>query len=303
MAKELSVTGQMCAALDKMEGNLRESLKDTGVPVGRFLATAKTAIQTHVDQPALEAADRKSLYLAIQKSASDGLMPDNREAALVIYNTKQKDGTWLKQVNYQPMVQGLVKLARKSGEIEKISAHVVYENDHFKFNPAQQDVPDFSPDWFSEEARGEPIGVWAMIKLTNGEYINEMLTKGRIMRISTRSKVAKNYDPKQGPDWEEWWKKASIRNILKYAPKSTALEGAVNEMDNEFEFDNQPIKESVPIDVITDKPKTETKAAATVKAAKRTKKEEPPVSDEDGEVIDAEVVNEETGEIEEEIPV
>lgn len=295
--KALTVKGQICAALDLMEKPLNESLSGTGVSVKRFLATAKTAVQTHTDQAGLEAADRNSLYMSIKKAASDGLMPDNKEAALVIYNTKQKDGTWAKQVNYQPMVQGLVKLARKSGEIEKIGAFIVHEKDSFKFTVGTDDIPQHSaPEdekgnhlWFSD--RGDPIGVWAFVKLKSGEYIDPvMLTKERIDRIATRSKIAGNYNPKSGKDWEEWWKKAAIRNILKYAPKSTALESAINDMDEEFDFAEDTVNYEPDPNPISDKPKTETKAAAAVKAKKKTKakKKEPEPEPEEEDVIDVE---------------
>ena len=123
MTKELTTIGQICQSLDKMAPSLTESLQGTGITVQRFLATAKTAVQTHTDKDRLASADRNSLYLSIKKAAGDGLMPDGREAALVVYGS---------QVQYQPMVQGLVKLARNSGEIESINSEVVYENDEFE---------------------------------------------------------------------------------------------------------------------------------------------------------------------------
>ncbi len=229
MSNQLTPIGQICQAIDKMEGSLNENLQGTGIAVGRFLATAKTAIQTHTDKDRLASADRSSLYLAIKKAAGDGLMPDNREAALVVYGN---------QVQYQPMVQGLVKLARQSGEIESIGAYIVYDQDEFIYRVGIDAIPQHQAGgengWFSSK-RGEPIGVWAYVKLKTGDYLEPvMLTKDRIDRIAKRSKIAKNYDPKQGLDWEEFWKKAAIRNILKYAPKSTQLERAMDKMDDEF---------------------------------------------------------------------
>lgn len=294
MSRELTVAGQICSALDKMEDGLNEVLNGTGLSVGRFLATAKTAVQTHTDQKGLESADRNSLYLAIKKAAGDGLVPDNREAALVIYNTKQKDGTWSKQVQYQPMVQGLVKLARKSGEIGKLGAFIVYEKDSFKFEVGRDDIPhhaapkDESGNHLYFGNRGNPIGVWAFIKLKNGEYIDPiMLTKERIDRIATRSKIAGNYNPTIGKDWEEWWKKAAIRNILKYAPRSTSLEQAMSEMDNEFDFTEGRGGGSVePVNPVNGAKKTESRAASVIKAKAAAKKQ--PEPEPEANVIDVE---------------
>lgn len=240
-----------------------EALQGTGVDPKRFIATAKTAIQSHPDVDRLAAADRQTLYLAIKRAASDGLMVDGREAALVCYRNTDKNKT---DVQYQPMVQGLVKLARNSGEIEGIGAYIVHEKDRFSYRAGIDPVPTHECDeWFGD--RGAAIGVWAFVKLKSGEYAPPvMLTKKRIDSIATRSKMAKNYDQNIGKDWEEWWKKAAIRNVLKYAPRSTAIEKAMEASDGEFDMRNEgvflneePAKATQP---------TETRAAAAVKAAK-----------------------------------
>lgn len=297
--KQLTPIGQICQCIDKMEGSLNESLQGTGVSVKRFLATAKTAIQTHGDQDKLANADRNSLYLAIKKAASDGLMPDNREAALVIYNNKQPDGSYVSTVQYQPMVQGLVKLARNSGEIKSLGAYIVYENDDFSYRAGVDPIPQHQADWFSND-RGKPIGIWAFVKLKTGGYLDPvMLTQERINRIASRSKQAKNYNPGQGKDWEEFWKKTAIRNILKYAPRSTALDSALMESDDEFDFE----KDDITLEQKAPPRKRTTKAAKVVKEQGPEPDPTPdPTPEPEEEPIEGEVVKEEE-DLTEEIPV
>lgn len=235
MSQQLTVIGQICTAIDKMQGGLSESLNGTGINPDRFVATAKMAIQTHADKDKLEKADRQSLYLAIKRAAGDGLMPDNREAALVVYGS---------QVQYQPMVQGLVKLARNSGEIESINSEVVFEKDQFELSFQIDGVKfNHAPNW--KEDRGNPVLVWATVKLKSGEVIARAYPKKRIDQIATRSRMSVNYDPAKGKDWEEFWRKAAIRNILKYAPKSTAIENALSVMDSEFQNETIETVETV----------------------------------------------------------
>ena len=78
------------------------------------------------------------------KAAQDALLPDGREGALVIYRTKLRtnDGQerWVDAVQWMPMVWGLMKKARNSGEIASITAHVVYRHDHFKLRLGDDDV-------------------------------------------------------------------------------------------------------------------------------------------------------------------
>jgi len=262
---QLTVMGQICKAIDVMAPSLATDLKGTGISPERFVTTAKTAIQTHIQKDRLEKADRNSLYLAIKKSAADGLMPDNREAALVIYGD---------QVQYQPMVQGLVKMARQSGEIESINAEVVYENDEFYLNYDFDGVKfKHAPDWKGE--RGKPCLVWASVKLKSGEIIARAYPKERIMQIATRSKQSGNYNPETGKDWEEFWRKAAIRNILKYAPKSTQLEKVLEQHDIEFQEQKDP---EIP------------KAQEVKSEPKKTRAKSAIMPEKEPEILDAEIV-------------
>lgn len=310
--KQVTVIEQICTAVDKMKTSLADRLEGTGVSPERFMLTVKTAVQSHNDRKGIENADRQSLFLAIQKSAGDGLLLDNREAALVVYNVniaeKNQPDKWIKQVNYQPMVQGLIKLARNSGEMLKVSANVVYEKDFFEFNPATMEIPNFNPNWFGD--RGKPVGVWSMIKLKSGEYLNEMFTADQIKRKAAASKVPKNYEI-TSRDFEEWWKKMAIRNILKYAPRTTTLDKALERDNEEFileENPQSPSAETPPANPVIETPRTNTRAAAVIKAANKApeKAAVPPSQPEpQSNVIDGEYTDttgQDTAE-EEEIPV
>jgi len=261
-SKAITPIKQVCDGLQKMEAQLKQTLP-VGMSVDRFIRTATNAIQMHPQKEKLASADRQSLYLSCQKAASDGLMLDGREAALVVFGD---------QVQYMPMTQGLVKLARNSGEIGKIGAWVVYSKDKFTYRLGLDEAPTHEPDWASDD-RGEPIGVWYLIKLTNGEVMADFLHKRKIMKIAAKSKNAYQYDPEKGPYFDEWWKKTAIKNGLKYAPKSTELEKALAR--DELEFEDE---------VITQHP--EPKAEKQTKAAKVVK------ADPEPEIVEAEIVEE-----------
>lgn len=283
MTTNLTVVGQICntLSLDSYEKRISDQLKETGVSAKRFLASAKATIQTHPDIDRLEKADRQSLYDAIERSAAEGLIPDGREAALVVYGNK---------VNYQPMVQGLVKLARNSGEIESIGAYVVYSKDKFLYRVGQDKMPSHEAEWFGD--RGEPIGVWAFVKLKNGEYLEPvMMSKDRVARIASRSKQMKNYSSKEGKDWEEFWKKAAIRNVLKLAPRSTSLDKLLKQDDEEFDLANESVSLNEPLPE-----QKETRAAKIVKNPKT------PIIDKPApQIIEAEI--EEINPYEQESPI
>lgn len=225
----------------ELAGQIRqvESLLPPGIDVKRFMRTAVNAISTHSQADKLLDADRQSLFNACQKAAGDGLLIDGREATLVVFRDKRLD---MEVVSYIPMVQGMVKLARNSGEISNLIAEVVYSKDLFKYRPAHDPHPLHQPDWFGD--RGEPVGAYAVVTLKDGEKITTVLPGERILAIGQGGRNADQYIPGKGAHYGEWWRKTVIKNVLKYAPKSSQLESAL-EADNEgFDPDAVPVVEA-----------------------------------------------------------
>lgn len=264
MAKELTPVGELCLGISQTIAPQIEAALPKGVTKERFIRTALQGIQTHRDKDRLAKANRSSFYLAVQKAASDGLILDGREAALVCFG---------EEVQYMPMVHGLVKLARNSGEIKNIEAAVVYKNDRFSYVMGEHESPRHEADWFSED-RGAPVGAWAIVTLASGEKIPAMLPKSKILRVAGKSKNAYQYDPNKGDAWEEWWKKTAVKNVLKYAPRSTELDRAMAADEDEEMVDVTPAPEPVQ----QEKPK---RAADRVKEAAPAQpiREEPVVID------------------------
>ena len=125
------------------------------------------------------------------------------------------------------MVQGIVKLARNSGEISNIIAEVVYSNDKFVYRPGIDPHPAHDPDWFGD--RGSPLGVYAVVTLSDGEKVTTIMPQNRIMEIAGNGNNATQYMPGKGPNYVEWWRKTVIKNALKYCPKSTSLDSQMKE--------------------------------------------------------------------------
>ena len=196
----------------------------------RFARIVKTAV---IQSPELLSADRASLFMSCFKTAQDGLLPDGREAALVIYNTKQKDGSYKKLVQYMPMVGGVLKKVRNSGELASISAHVVYENDDFDYCLGDEEHITHKP---SVGDHGKAICAYAIVKTKDNAIYREVMSVAEIEKIRNLSKS------KDGQAWKEHWaemaKKTVIRRISKRLPMSTDLEQVIQRDDEMFEFDN-----------------------------------------------------------------
>lgn len=182
------------------------------VTVEKFSRVAMTAIQQN---PALQNSDRASLFGAIVRLAQDGLLPDGREAALVMFGNK---------VQAMPMIAGVLKKIRQSGEVAKISAQVVHENDHFVVSYGfDEDVTHNPPPL--DKPRGKAIGAYATAVLKDGSRLLEVMSLEEIEQVRNVSRAKGN-----GP-WVSWWgemaRKTVMRRLSKRLPMSTDLEEEV----------------------------------------------------------------------------
>jgi recombination protein RecT len=224
------------------------------IPAERFVRTIQTAVQMNPDiaEACGTVGGMQSLLAACTKAATDGLILDGREAALVTFNVKvskkgEKD-RWEKRVQYIPMVAGLMKKARNSGDVDLKPPQMVHANDQFEYDPTNDDAPKHKPDWFGD--RGAPIGVYIVCRIkSSDETVVELMTRKQIMNIAGQSKNPNQYDPESGRNYEEWWRKTVIRRISKYLPSSSdrdAFMAAVSRIDEDFDFEAKDGGETVP---------------------------------------------------------
>lgn len=227
----------------------------------KFERTTMTAI---ANNPDILACEKTSILSSCMKAAQDGLILDGKEAALVKFGNKAQ---------YMPMVAGIMKLVRNSGELSSLTAQVVHENDKFSYNPASGEAPQHEPDWFG--TRGKVIGVYAVAKLKDGSLVVEIMSRDDVEAIRKRSRSGTS-----GPwvtDWNEMARKTVIRRIAKYLPKST-------DRDNERIFDAVERIDEDFDDTIPETPVTPAKR--TKKAAEILNAETLEVNPETGEIID-----------------
>ncbi|RDI73334.1 rect: recombinase, phage RecT family [Gaiella occulta] len=193
-------------ASKEFEAKIVQALPD-GVTPARFVRTTLTAIQQNPD---VVKGTRQSLYNAVIRCAQDGLLPDGREAALVVFRAKGTD-----VVQYLPMIGGLRKIAAEYGI--KIETAVVYERDKFEwelgFEPRVLHVPPALG-----EDRGEPIGAYAVATDKLGRKYVEVMSRQEIEEVRKVSRAATS---EYGP-WVKWWaemaRKTVGRRLFKQLP-------------------------------------------------------------------------------------
>ncbi|KAB2792565.1 recombinase RecT [Brucella anthropi] len=202
------------------------------IPVERFMRVVMTAVGGNAD---LMNADRRSLFESAMKAAQDGLLPDGRDGALVIFNAKVKEDNkdvWIKKVQWMPMVGGILKKIRNSGELLSLSAYVVYENDDFQYTLGDEETIVHRPCLDSN--RGDAKLVYAIAKTKDGGIYREIMTLKDVEKVRAVSKTGKF-----GP-WADWWdemaKKTVIRRLAKRLPMSSDLDDLIRRDDELYDF-------------------------------------------------------------------
>lgn len=268
-----SETQALMVTIDQMEPQFKAALP-AHVSSKKFIRAAKTALQQN---PNLMTADRQSLFLACQRAAQDGLIIDGREAAIVMF----KD-----QAQYMPMLAGILKKLRNTGEISTITAQCVYENDGFSYDPASGAKPMHDVDWF--KPRGKLLGVYALATLKDGSFQCEVMNKDQIEKVRNVSRAKS-----RGP-WVDWYEemacKTVLRRLAKFLPQSSDVDSVISADDEWYELNQARSSESSAGEHPSEgpsEPAQETRAAGVVKGRGKAKAAQAAApAEESGEVIE-----------------
>lgn len=233
-AKQLTPIDAFRGTVDRLGDEFCKALPKH-IPVEKFQRIVMSAVGANND---LLFADRTSLLAACMKSAQDGLLLDGRDAALVVFKAKQKDGSYAQMVQYMPMIGGILKKIRQSGELESITSEVVYQNDEFD-RWMDEDGEHFKHRPSYGENRGDVILVYAFARTKDGGKYLEVMDRADVERVRQVSRAKDN-----GP-WVQWWnemaRKTVTRRLAKRLPSSTDIE-RMWENDNEtYDLTPQPV--------------------------------------------------------------
>ena len=218
-----SIKGQLAVALPKW------------LDVERFL---RIIFGATLRNPRLLDCSKESLLQSVMVCAQLGLEPILGRGHLIPYNNnKNVGGKWVKvwECQFQPGYQGLVDLARRSGQVVDIRARVVYQNDVFDLDYGT-DTLNHKPHLFEDP--GEPIGAYTKWKLIDGTVGFEFMPLHEIYKRREMSQAYRfamdnptNKNAQKCP-WIEWpaeqMKKTALKNHTKILPASIEYMEAVN---------------------------------------------------------------------------
>jgi recombination protein RecT len=170
------------------------------VSLDRFARATSTAL---LQNPDLAKSDEAALFQAVVKCAQDGLLPDGREAALVLYKGKAQ---------YLPMIGGVRKIAAEYGWT--IRTHVVYANDEFAVEQGTNDRILHRPVPIGAD-RGPLVAAYAVAHHRDG--------RRSFFEVMTGEDIAKAKAVAQTDRvWKQWpsqmWEKTVGHRIAKKLP-------------------------------------------------------------------------------------
>lgn len=172
-----------------------------GLTPERFVRATVTAV---MQEPKLAQVEPDSLFASVIRCATDGLLPDGREAALVIYGSKAQ---------YLPMIGGYRKIAAEHGWTLRTA--VVHANDEFEHEQGLEPKLVHRPVRPGAD-RGQPIAAYAAARHRDGrsEFV--------VMYADEIEKVRQSSRAKDSGPWRDWpmrmWEKTAGRRLFKELP-------------------------------------------------------------------------------------
>lgn len=228
----LARTQEFTAALQGSYKSISSVLPE-GTDPARF---ARMAINACHRNPELLNCDKGTFIMAVINCAESGLEPSLGQAALVPYKGK---------VQFQPMYQGLVDLAYRSGEVQQIRDAVVREGDIFEYElglePKLRHIPSGQPNKGATH-------FYCVVNMRQGPPLFHVMTEAECLSYKDRSPAAHSkYSPWQ-TDPEKMCLKTVIKQTLRLVPKSYTLRKVIT-LDDQAEAGKNQTPTAAEIDM------------------------------------------------------
>ncbi len=210
------------AKVEKIRGHIQSLM-----PKGANVTVDQLKIQIGLmmrNAPKLAQCSTVSVIGGIIMGAKLGLKFDVRGQAFLIPRNSRKTGGL--EACFQLGYQGALALARRSGQVTRIEARIVYEGDDFGYRFGTS--PGISHKPCKPESRGGLRAAYACGWLARSQQPSfEVLEAEDIARIKAS---AQGTDKADSP-WKLWpdrmWKKSALIQLCKYLPSSEDLAEAI----------------------------------------------------------------------------
>lgn len=218
---------------------IEKAMREAGFSPEKVKQEISFAIQHINKSKQLQECTPESKLQAVMNISNIGLSlnPAAKEAYLIPrYNSVFR----CMEASLEPGYVGLVKLLTDSGSVVSMVAQLVYQNDKFKLDIANNQNPITHEPELTKTKRGEIIGVYALATLPDKSRQAEWMDVDEVNGIKERSETYKAF--KEGKiksctwftDFGEMCRKTVIKRIYKYLPRTDRM----SQIDNAVQQDN-----------------------------------------------------------------
>jgi recombination protein RecT len=188
-------------------------IKEVGRAAPQYLTPARVirvALTCVQKTPELQECDALSILGCLIQATQLGLELDGvlGQAYMVPFSNKK---TGRKEAQFLVGYRGLISLARRSGHVAYIAAHIVREGDRFEYRQGTKRYLEHCP---LLGRPGKPVAVYAIMKTAAGEYDWEVMSWEDVLAHAQRYSRAVGTGPWQTSP-EEMAKKTVLRRLLK----------------------------------------------------------------------------------------
>lgn len=199
------------------------------LPPERLIGVVMTGV---LKTPKLLDCSFESILHAVMEAGQLGLEPSGPQGHAYLVPRWNRNTNGL-EAHLQLGYKGLISLARRSGRVRDVEAHVVREHDAFDWKLGIDPVLDHTPNLDGD--RGHPTHVYAIAWPTdpNAHPIFEVMSREQVEHIRQHSADEKS------PAWKHFWdqmaRKTVIRRLCNYLDLTPDV-AKVIERDDERAF-------------------------------------------------------------------
>lgn len=185
------------------------------------------AVSAYNQTPELAKCTPVSVLSCILKCAALGVEPsavDNLGRAYILPYNNRKTGCTEAQMILG--YKGMIDLARRSGEIQDISARAVYEGDFFEYEFGLNEQLKHIPAQDNERTPNKLTHVYMVCHFKDGGHYIDVMTRSQVNAIRSRSKSGSSAYSPWSTDYEAMACKTVIRRAFKFLPVSVEAQKA-----------------------------------------------------------------------------
>ena len=163
----------------------------------------------------LNVCTASSFAMAVLQGAEVGLPIDGKLGYAVPYKNhkeSKRQNQDVYEAKFQPSFVGLTTIAVRSGQIRRIEAELIFENDDF--DHGRQDGKVYLTHKFPIGDRGRLLGAYAIVTFPDGGWNYTLMSAQELAEVQATSKASRDDSP-----WKKWPNEMRKKTVLKRALK------------------------------------------------------------------------------------